>query len=171
MCSCGEGIKDLRYAALGKMLENYRYSTAKIIPILQETQNIFGYIPEAAIREISSALAMPSSEIYGVVTFYGQFHLQARGKNIIRICTGTACHVRGGGQVLDAIVQTLGLKNGMTTTEDLMFTLEPVACLGACGMAPVMMVNDDAYGRINPQEIPGILARYVEKEGGQVCVA
>lgn len=171
MCSCGEGIKDLRYTALDKMLENYRHSPEKIIPVLQETQGIFGYIPAAAIQQISNALDMPSSEIYGVVTFYGQFHLQARGKNIIRICSGTACHVRGGGQVLDAIVKGLGLKNGQTTTEDLMFTLEPVACLGACGMAPVIMINDDTYGRISPQEVPAILAHYIEKEGGQVWVA
>jgi NADH:ubiquinone oxidoreductase subunit E len=109
-----------------------------------------------------------------VATFYGQFHLKPRGRNIIKVCTGTACHVRGGGKVLEAVRQSLGLGEGMMTTDDLQFTLDPVACLGACGMAPVMMVNDDVYGRLQAKDIPEILARYDEtekKESGQECVA
>ena len=174
MCNCGESIRDLRYDALEKTLKKYRTANGKIIPVLQEVQEIFGYIPEDAIREVSRELDIPSSVIYGVVTFYGQFHLQVRGKNIIRVCTGTACHVQGGGKVLEAITKSLGLTNGKLTTDDMMFTLEPVACLGACGMAPVMMVNDDAYGRLTPEEIPEILARYDEnrdKKGDEKCIA
>ncbi|NPV91783.1 MAG: NADH-quinone oxidoreductase subunit NuoE [Firmicutes bacterium] len=171
MCNCGEGVKDMRYVLLEKTLADYRHKTGKIIPVLQETQGIFGYIPEQAIRVISRELNIPSSEIYGVATFYGQFHLRPRGKNILRVCTGIACHVRGGGKILEAVTKALGLKDGMTTTEDLLFTIEPVACLGACGMAPVMMINDEAYGRLTPEEIPAILARYEEEDGGQKCIA
>lgn len=171
MCNCGENIHDVRYTTLERVLEKYSETTGKIIPVLQETQEIFGYIPEDAIRMIAGALQVPSSEIYGVATFYGQFHLQARGKNIIRVCTGTACHVQGGGKVLESISKTLGLSGGNMTTDDLMFTLEPVACLGACGMAPVIMVNEDAYGRVSPDDIPEIIARYQEKGGEEKCIA
>ncbi len=172
MCSnCGEIVQDMRYIALDKMLVKYRDTTGKIIPVLQETQEIFGYIPEDAIRIIAGSLKIPSSEIYGVATFYGQFHLQVRGKNIIRVCTGTACHVQGGGKILEAISKNLSLSGGKMTTDDLMFTLEPVACLGACGMAPVIMVNEDAYGRVSPEDVPEIIARYIEKDGEERCIA
>lgn len=170
-CNCSNNVPDMRYVSLEKMLRKYRETNGKIIPVLQETQNIFGYIPEEAIKEIATALRMPSSEIYGIATFYGQFHLQSRGKNIIRVCTGTACHVQGSGKILEAINKTLGLSGSMTTTEDLLFTVEPVACLGACGMAPVIMINEEAYGRINPDDVPEILARYQEKDGQEKCIA
>lgn len=171
MCNCGENIKNTRYAALEKMLDKYRHTTGKIIPVLQETQEIFKYIPEDVIKIIADTLKIPSSEIYGVATFYGQFHLQARGKNIIRVCTGTACHVQGGGKLLESITKTLGLTDGVMTTKDLMFTLEPVACLGACGMAPVMMINEDTYGRVSPEQVPEIISRYEEKDGIEKCIA
>ena len=171
MCNCSEDVQDMRYVTLDKILDKYRNTTGKIIPVLQETQELFGYIPEDAIKIIASTLKIPSSEIYGVATFYGQFHLQVRGKNIIRVCTGTACHVQGGGKILESITKTLGLSGGMMTTEDMMFTVEPVACLGACGMAPVIMVNEDAYGRVSPDDVPEIIARYKEKDGEKKCIA
>lgn len=171
MCNCNDMIPDMRYAALDEMLVKYQGSTGKIIPVLQETQGIFGYIPEEAIKTIAAALKVPSSEIYGVATFYGLFHLQARGRNIIRVCTGTACHVQGSGKILEAIKKSLDLPAGMMTTDDLLFTVEPVACLGACGMAPVIMVNEDAYGRITPDEVPEILAHYKEKDENVRCTA
>jgi NADH-quinone oxidoreductase E subunit len=171
MCNCSENIPDMRYVMFDKMLEKYRDSKGKIIPVLQETQEIFGYIPEEAIKTVAETLKIPSSEIYGVATFYGQFHLQVRGKNIIRVCTGTACHVQGGGKVLESINKSLGLSAGKMTTDDLVFTVEPVACLGACGMAPVIMINEDAYGRVSPDDVPEILARYQEKDGEEKCIA
>jgi NADH-quinone oxidoreductase subunit E len=171
MCNCEENVQDMRYVTLDKILHKYRHTTGKIIPVLQETQEIFGYIPEDIINIIASALKISSSEIYGVATFYGQFHLQVRGKNIIRVCTGTACHVQGGGKILESITKTLGLSGGMLTTEDMMFTVEPVACLGACGMAPVIMVNEDAYGRVTPDMVPEIIALYMEKDGEEKCIA
>lgn len=171
MCNCREYIRDTRYVALENMLDKYRHTKGNIIQVLQETQEIFKYIPEEAIKVIAATLKIPSSEIYGVATFYGQFHLQVRGKNIIRVCTGTACHVQGGGKLLESIIKTLGLSNGMMTTPDLMFTLEPVACLGACGMAPVMMINEDTYGRVSLGEVSEIITRYMEKDDLEKCIA
>lgn len=171
MCSCGEQIRDPRFE---QVLQKYKGTTGKLIPVLQEVQAIFGYLPADALGEIGRVLKIPASEIYGVATFYGQFHLKPRGKNIIKVCTGTACHVRGGGKVLEELKSCLGLKDGELTTPDLLFTLDPVACIGACGMAPVMMVNDDVYGRLDPKNIASILARYQkseQEEGGKGCVA
>lgn len=171
MCNCGGISDDPRQSDFVEMLKEYRGTSGKLIPVLQRTQGIFGYLPADALKKISDELKIPCSEIYGVATFYGQFHLKPRGKNIIRVCTGTACHVRGGGKIMDAVLSYLGLSNGEMTTANMLFTLEPVACLGACGMAPVMMVNDDAYGRLTAEEIPAILAQYEKKEGDQGCVA
>lgn len=145
--------------ALEGVLERYAGTEGALIPILQETQEIYGYLPEEAMRAIAQRLKIPFSRVYGVATFYTQFHLKPRGRNIIRICQGTACHVRGAARVLEAVSGALGVsKNG--TTPDLRFTLETVACLGACGLAPVMMVNEDTHGRLTPQQAVEIIKRY-----------
>lgn len=131
-----------------------------LIPILQETQSVFGYLPAEAIETISDELLMPTAEIYGVVTFYAQFHLKPRGRHVIRVCRGTACHVRGSLQLLEKVKEMLKVEeNG--TTEDLRFTLEPVACLGACGLAPVMMIDEDTHGRLVPDKLGPILDQYL----------
>ena len=130
-----------------------------LIPILQETQSVFGYLPADAIQTISDELLISTAEIYGVATFYAQFHLKPRGRHVIRVCRGTACHVRGSLKILEKVKEMLNVEeNG--TTEDLRFTLEPVACLGACGLAPVMMVDDETHGRLVPENLKAILDRY-----------
>lgn len=139
-----------------EMLEQFKGKKGALIPVLQETQDLFGYLPEDAMKEIASTLKIPFSEVYGVATFYSQFKLKPRGKNIIRVCSGTACHVRGGPKILDVIEEELNIKSGETTS-DLCFTIERVACLGACGLAPVMMVNDETYGRLTKDKITDIL--------------
>lgn len=169
MCQCGNKVSDPRLEELQQIIDNSRETSGMLIALLQETQELFGYLPGDAIKLISDELKVPSSEIYGVATFYSQFRLKPRGRNVIRVCTGTACHVRGGDKLVAAVTQALHLGKGENTTRDLMFTFEPVACLGACGMAPVMMVNDDAYGRVTPEEVPAIIARYVEEE--KACIA
>ena len=131
-----------------------------VFRVRQQAQEIYGYLPKEVLIEISSKLEVPISQIYGVVTFYAQFHLEPRGRNIIRSCQGTACHVRGAKAVLKAIQDKLGLKEGQTTTPDLKFTLETVACIGACGLAPVFMVNDDTHGRLTPESVGPILDKY-----------
>ena len=129
------------------------------IPVLQEVQKEFGYLPEDALMVISREMKIPPSELFGVATFYAQFHLNPRGRHIVRVCRGTACHVRGSLAILDKIKKVLQIEeNG--TTEDLRYTLEPVACLGACGLAPVMMVDQETHGRLTPDKVMEILGSY-----------
>lgn len=144
---------------LTEILSRYDKKERYLIPVLQEAQEEYGYLPEEVMKEIALGLNLSLSQVYGVVTFYSQFHQEPRGNNIIRVCMGTACHVRGGGGILDAIKDELGIDAG-ETTEDLEFTLESVACIGACGLAPVIMINDDTHGRLTPDKIPTILAKY-----------
>ena len=151
-CNCTANPIDL--APLMDILKPYRQnSKGALIPVLQQAQDVYGYLPQEVLECIASELRIPVAEVFGVVTFYAQFHLNPRGRNIVRVCQGTACHVRGGASILD-------IKPG-ETTKDLNFTLETVACLGACGLAPVMMVNDNTHGRLTPDDIPGILDSYL----------
>ena len=121
----------------------------ELIPLLQSAQEHFGYIPRRAIKYISEVTRTPESKIYGVITFYSQFRLQPMGKNVIRLCTGTACHVANSGVLLDTLQDELNVEVG-GTTEDGVFTLFSVACIGCCSLAPVMMVNDDTQGKLTP---------------------
>jgi NADH-quinone oxidoreductase subunit E len=130
-----------------------------LIPILQALQGLMGYVAEPAVRIVSEELKIPVSEIYGVVTFYAQFHLTPRGRHVIRVCRGTACHVRGSLKILDAVKEQTGCAEN-ATTEDLRFSLEPVACLGACGLAPVMLVDDQTFGRLTPDGVSAVLAQF-----------
>ncbi|QTL99646.1 NADH-quinone oxidoreductase subunit NuoE [Iocasia frigidifontis] len=161
-CSCGGGKESLNkyLAPLREILEGYEKDEKYLIPILQDAQDEYGYLPEDVLKEIATFLDMSLSQVYGVVTFYTQFHLEPRGKNVLRVCMGTACHVRGGAEVLQAVQDELGIENG-ETTEDLKFTLETVACIGACGLAPVMMINDDTHGRLTPEKVKDILKEYI----------
>lgn len=162
-CNCGKERENLdKYLAPAReILEKYEKEERYLIPVLQEAQDEYGYLPEDVLKEIASYLDLSLSQVYGVVTFYTQFHTEPRGKNIVRVCMGTACHVRGGAEVLKAIQDELGVDAG-ETTEDLKFTLETVACIGACGLAPVIMVNDDTHGRLTPEKASTILKNYQE---------
>ena len=117
------------------------------------------FLPKDVIGRIAETLKIPVSQVYGVVTFYSQFHLNPRGRNIIRVCQGTACHVRGAKAVLQALEDALHIVPGQTTADE-RFTLETVACLGACGLAPVLMVNDETHGRLTPETVCKLLDRY-----------
>jgi len=141
------------------IIEPWKGKKGGLIPILQGVQHEFGFLQEDAMEIISRELRIPTAEVYGVATFYAQFHLKPRGRHIIRICRGTACHVRGSLKILERVKEILKIEeNG--TTEDLRFTLEPVACLGACGLAPVVMINDVTYGRLTPDGIKPILDKH-----------
>lgn len=144
---------------VAEILARYGKKERYLIPVLQESQEEYGYLPEEVLKEIALGLNLSLSQVYGVVTFYSQFHQQPRGNNIIRVCMGTACHVRGGEEILNAIKDELEIGAG-ETTDDLEFTLESVACIGACGLAPVIMINDDTHGRLTPEKIPEIISRY-----------
>jgi len=124
-------------------------AAGELIPLLQSAQEHFGYIPRRAIRYISEVTQTPESKIYGVITFYSQFRLQPMGKNVLRLCTGTACHVANAGTLLDTLQDEMDIEVG-GTTEDGEMTLFSVACIGCCSLAPVMMVNDDTIGKLTP---------------------
>jgi len=158
-CKCGDHAELTQEEALQKLFNLYRDQKGALIPVLQEAQNIYGYLPKEVMQLIAKELRMPFSKVFGVATFYAQFHLKPRGRNIIRVCLGTACHVRGGAKVFGAIQEHLGVADG-ESTEDLRYTLETVACLGACGLAPCMMVNDDTHGRLTPERSTEKLAKY-----------
>jgi NADH-quinone oxidoreductase subunit E len=134
-------------------------SSSDLIPILQGIQNSYGYLPVDVLKEMSRRTGISASSIYGVATFYEQFHLEPHGRHTIRCCRGTACHVKGGPEIVDAIERAIGAKPG-ETTEDMRFTFETVACLGTCFLAPVMMVNNDYYGNLSSGQIEEILNKY-----------
>lgn len=156
-CCCGGKSKE--FDRLDEILQKYQGLKGSLIPVLQAVQNAYGYLPKDVMENMAEKMDIPISQIYGVATFYSQFHLKPRGKNIIRVCQGTACHVRGAKAILQELEDELKIKAG-GTTPDLLFTLETVACIGACGLAPVLMINDNTYGRLTPESILGILAQY-----------
>jgi len=130
-----------------------------LVPILQQVQKAYGHLPRPILMEVSERTGIAASRIFGVATFYEQFHLEPHGRHTIRCCRGTACHVKGGHNIIKAVKQTLGVEPGQTT-EDMRFTFETVACLGTCFLAPAMMINNDYYGHLNTRRIKGILERY-----------
>ena len=130
-----------------------------LMPIMQHAQEIYGYLPIEVQKIIAEQTGIPMSKIYGVATFYSQFNLNPKGKYQISVCLGTACYVKGSGAILNKLEELLGITNG-ECTPDGRFSLDSCRCVGACGLAPVMMVNDEVYGRLVPDDIPGILAKY-----------
>ncbi|MEW5801157.1 MAG: NADH-quinone oxidoreductase subunit NuoE [bacterium] len=140
-----------------ELLKDYQNKKGALIPVLQKIQEHYTYIPEVAVDLIVERLNIPSSEIYGVITFYAQFYTQPRGKHVLKVCRGTACHVKGSKTVLDVLKEKLQIDEGETTL-DRTFTLETVGCLGACALAPVMVVDDIYYDKVTPQKIDNILA-------------
>ena len=144
---------------LEPILAEYKDKRWALIPLLQRVQDQFGYIPPETMAPIARALGLFPSQVQGVVTFYSQFFTTPRGKNIIRVCRGTACHVRGSGSILKIVKKNLGVDEGQTTS-DYNFTLETVACLGACFLAPTMLVNHEYYGKLAPSRIMSVLKQY-----------
>jgi NADH-quinone oxidoreductase subunit E len=160
VCKCsGEHVDSPQDVELMELLGHYRDYAGGLIPVLQGAQDIYGYLPAEVLEKIAQELKIPFSEVFGVVTFYAQFHLKPRGRHIIRVCLGTACHVLGGAKIFDRLKDLLGVENG-GTTEDLRFTLESVACIGACGLAPCIMINDETHGRLVPDALKNIIEQY-----------
>jgi NADH-quinone oxidoreductase subunit E len=156
----GEDFAEKDFARLDEVLSELGDKKGTLIPILQKAQDIFGYLPREVLIYISKKTGVPISQVFGVVTFYAQFHLKPRGRNIVRSCQGTACHVRGAKRILQELAGCLSLEGDVTTTPDLRYTLETDACIGCCGLAPVIMVNDDTHGRLAPDKIKEILDQY-----------
>ncbi|MBW6464305.1 MAG: NADH-quinone oxidoreductase subunit NuoE [Dethiobacteria bacterium] len=144
---------------LETVFEAYKGEKSELIPVLQHVQKEIGYLPEEAMKHIARFVRVPESKVYGVATFYAQFKMKPRGRYIIRVCKGTACHIQGSPKIASKIEEILKIESG-DTTPDLKYTLEEVACIGACALAPVMMINNDPHGRLSPDKIKGILDSY-----------
>ena len=147
--------------AVAEIIQRHAKEPGALIPILHEAQEHFGYIPRDVQGMIAAGLRMPIADVYGVITFYSRFSLTPQGKNRVSICMGTACYVRGAEDVLHEVKKQLGVDTGQTT-EDGLFTIEETRCVGACGLAPIMTVNRDVYGKITPGQVEGILTKYKE---------
>lgn len=141
------------------IFQTYPRKRESLIPVLQEAQGLLGYLPEEAVTEIAQFLGVSRSDIYGVASFYAQFRFQRQGEHTIKVCQGTACHVRGGKRIMGEVTQQVGLEPGQTTP-DYKFSLDRVACFGACALAPVMVVDKNVYGRMTTPQVKKILARY-----------
>jgi len=143
---------------IDSIIDNYRAQRWGLIPLLHKIQEGVGYIPPEAIPRIAKGLGLFPSQVQGVITFYTQFYTAPRGKNVVRVCRGTACHVRGGKTILKLVKQELGLEEG-ETTPDLKYTLETVACIGVCALAPNIVINRDTYGHMNPKKVAQLFGR------------
>jgi NADH:ubiquinone oxidoreductase subunit E len=159
-----DGCKSCGQNTLFKQLDEFIATQTKkrdsLIPILHKAQDIFGFLPVDVQEHVAKALGLPVSEVYGVVTFYHYFTMQPRGRHTVNVCMGTACYVRGAKKVVEALTAELGIGMGKTT-EDRRFSLTAQRCFGACGLAPVIMIDDDVHGRVTPKKVAGILAQYV----------
>lgn len=166
-CSCKNAHSDL--SLLDTVLDTYANVDGSLITILQKAQEIYGYLPQDVIRHISEKTGVKPAKIMGVATFYTQFRLKPVGKYLIMLCKGTACHVNGSDLIEKTITETLGIHDG-ETTEDGLFTLKNVACLGCCSLSPVMMINEETYGSLTPDKAKKILAELTAqaKEGANV---
>ena len=141
---------------LDAILAEYDGERGDLIPILQEAQERFGYLPGGVMQVIAKFLRLPESDVFGVATFYAQFKLTPVGRKIVKVCRGTACHVRGGARILDEVERHLGIKPG-ETTDDLEYSLETIACFGSCALAPVVVIDKTVYGRMTTQKVAEIL--------------
>lgn len=149
-----------------EILNRYDRSEDKIIPILQAVQEEYRYLPQEVLTFIATSLGVSPARLYGVATFYSHFSLEPKGKHIIKMCDGTACHVRGSAKVIDAIRTRLKLTDKKITTDDMMYTFETVSCLGACGLAPVLVVDDEIHGQITPQQAMALIDKIDAEEKG-----
>jgi len=154
---------------LQEVFKKYKGERGELIPVLQDIQDVLGYIPEEAMIETAGFFGIPDAVVYGVVTFYAQFYLVPQGKHKIKVCLGTACHVRNAGKIMDAIENKLGIKAG-ETTEDMLFSLERVACFGSCALGPVVTVNNKYYGKMTVGKMLELLKECAERDQEKVIV-
>jgi len=161
--SCGSCCADNKAKELEKIIEKHKNTRGALIPVLHEAQELYGYLPLSVQKKIAEGLNLPLSEVYGVVTFYSQFSLNPKGKYKISVCLGTACYVKGSGQIYNKISEILNIKDGECTPDGL-FSLDACRCIGACGLAPVITINEDVHGRLTVDDVPAILQQYIDKE-------
>ena len=150
-----------------EVIEKNKDLPGALLPVLHEAQEIYGYLPIEVQQMVADGLNVSLSEVYGVATFYTRFSLTPKGKHQISVCLGTACYVKGSDKILEEVEKMLGIKSGECTPDGL-FSIESCRCVGACGLAPVMMIDEEVYGKLTPAEVHKILADYMAREGGSV---
>lgn len=161
-----EKVPRRKFEKVNEIIAKHGRKQAALIPILQEVQGEYRYLPEEILTYVAMVMNLSPATVYGVATFYAQFSLEPKGKYVVRICDGTACHVRGSDPVKESIRKLLGLQGAKQTTDDLRFTVETVSCLGACGLAPVVMINDQIYGQMTPEALKVIIDQLNAGEEG-----
>jgi NADH-quinone oxidoreductase subunit E len=147
-----------------QILDKYQRDSSKLIPVLQEVQHVYRYLPEEVLAFIATGLGLSPAKVYGVASFYANFSLEPKGKYVVHVCDGTACHVKGSGLIKDALFKKLGLSSDKKTTQDMLFTVETVSCLGACGLAPVITINDKVYGQVTPDKAVSLIDAIIAEE-------
>jgi NADH:ubiquinone oxidoreductase subunit E len=161
-CQCQSPVeKGEQFLAVDGIIEQIGNDKSNLIQVLEKVQHELGYLPETVQSYVAKKMGVPLSEVFGVVTFYALFNVEPVGKYKVSICLGTACYVKGSGKIIEEFEKQLGVKTG-NTTEDGVFTLEACRCLGACGLAPVLNVNGKVFGKLTPEDVPGIIAQYKE---------
>ncbi len=153
-----------KFEKICEIIDRYDRDPQKLIPILQAVQDEYRYLPEEVLTYVATTLGLPPARVFGVATFYAHFSLEAKGKYLIRMCDGTACHVKRSMPILDAVREKLGLTGKQETTKDMLFTVETVACLGACGLAPVMVINDEVHGLMTPDAAVALVEEIMTRE-------
>jgi NADH-quinone oxidoreductase subunit E len=156
-----------QFAKVCEILDRHERQSARLIPILQEVQAEYRYLPEEVLTFVATSLGLPPARVFGVATFFSHFTLKPRGKYTIRLCDGTACHVRDSIAILDSLYDRLKLSASRNTTPDMLFTVETVSCLGACGLAPVVVVNEEVHGQMTPAKAVELVDAIVAKENAQ----
>ena len=151
-----------------EVLKANHYDKARLVPILQQVQEKYRWLSQDLLSYIAKSVGLPAARVYGVATFYAHFALKPKGKYIVKLCDGTACHVKGSMLILDAVREKLGIKEGKNSTEDMLFTVETVSCLGACGLAPVMIVGEEVHGQVKASDVPGIIDAVLAHEKKEV---
>ena len=158
-CCCNNKIDKEKMEKLEEIINEHKTQDGALIPVLHEAQELFGYLPEEVQQKIADGLGVSLAEVYGVATFYSRFTLTPKGKYNIQLCLGTACYVKGADKILLKLEELLGIKVG-ETTPDGKFSIEGARCVGACGLAPVMVINEEVYGKVTPEMVKGILDKY-----------
>ena len=153
-----------RFKPAVQILTDYGYDSAKLIPILQKVQDAYHYLPEDVMRFLANELKISPAKVFGVATFFAHFSTTPKGKHIVKVCNGTACHVKGSASIINAVKTKLKLKEGQETTEDMLFTLECVSCLGACGLAPVMVIDDTVHGQMTADKAAALIDEVIKAE-------
>jgi len=153
-------MKSINLSAIDAILKNHGKAEGALIAVLKDIQNQYGYLPQEALRHVSEKLAVPLSKIFCIATFYSSFSLEPRGKNVISVCQGTACHMKKGDEVVSSLTRALKLGSDKKTTSDRAFTVEKVRCMGCCSIAPAVRVNQDHYGQVTQNSVANILRKY-----------